>query len=53
MNWQSDEIATTTSDFPLEMDTLNAVWERVTARRPVGPGTPVRGFGRVGVVSGE
>lgn len=52
MTWQSDDITTTTGDFPPELDTLNAVWEKVTSRRPINPGTPARGFGRVGVVSG-
>lgn len=52
-NWQTDGITTTTGDFPPELDDLNAVWEKVTARRPVGPPALGRGFGRVGVVSGD
>lgn len=49
MNWQSEETTTTAADFPPELDTLNAVWEKVTSRRPLGPVAPARGFGRVGV----
>lgn len=53
MNWQSGGVAITTADFPVEMDHLNTVWEKVTARRPVGTVLPGRGFGRVGVAMGE
>ena len=51
--WQTDGITTTTSDFPLEMAALNAVWEKVLSRRPVGSIAPARGFGRVQVSSFE
>ncbi len=50
LSWQSADIITTTDDFPSELGTLNGVWERLTSRRPVGPSTPARGFGRIGVV---
>lgn len=53
LDWQTEGVITTTGGFPPEMDGLNAVWERVTTRRVVGPENPARGFGRVGVVSSD
>jgi surface-anchored protein len=53
LDWQTEGISTTTGDFPPEMDHLNDVWEMVTARRPLGPETDARGFGRVGVGFGD
>jgi surface-anchored protein len=53
MDWQSEDVMQTTDDFPPELDSLNRVWEKVTARRPAGSGTPARGLGRVGLVLAE
>ena len=53
LTWQTDGITTTTTDFPAEMDGLNALWEKASSRRPVGAGRPARGFGRVAVGFGE
>jgi surface-anchored protein len=53
LDWQTDGITTNTGDFPVEMDSLNAVWEKVVSRRSVGPIAPARGFGRVQVSSGD
>jgi len=53
MVWQSSGITVTTSDFPLELDSLNKVWEKVTARRPAAATAPSCGFGRVGVLFGD
>lgn len=53
MNWQSENVTQTTDDFPPELDSLNRVWEKVTARRPAGSGNPARGFARVGLVFAE
>ncbi len=53
MAWQSSGITVTTGDFPLELNALNSVWEKVTARRPVDPAAAGRGFGRVGVLFGD
>ena len=53
LNWDSNDIVTMAVGFPPEMDSLNGVWEKITARRPVGPSAPARGFGRVGVSSGD
>jgi surface-anchored protein len=52
-DWHSDGVTTTVGDFPPESGALNAVWEKVTSRRPTGAAVPARGFGRVGVVSGN
>ena len=53
LNWDSNDIVTMAVGFPPDMDSLNGVWEKITARRPVGPSAPGRGFGRVGVSSGD
>jgi surface-anchored protein len=48
--WQDGEITTTAEDFPAELDGLNAVWEKASSRRSVGPAMPARGFARVGLL---
>ena len=53
LTWQTDGITTTTTDFPAEMDGLNALWEKASSRRPAGPVRPARGFGRAAVGFGE
>jgi surface-anchored protein len=53
LNWQTNTITTTTTDFPAEMNELNALWEKASSRRPAGPARPARGFGRVAVGFGE
>lgn len=53
MDWQTEGITTVTADFPPELDALNGVWEKTTSRRPVGSVVPDRGFGRVGLTSGD
>lgn len=53
LNWQEAGITTTATDFPVEMDALNAVWEKATSRRPIGPVGLTRGFGRVALNFGE
>jgi surface-anchored protein len=53
LNWQADRITTTTTDFPLEMDELNALWEKASSRRTVGSVRPAQGFGRVAAGFGE
>ena len=53
LKWQADGITTTTTDFPAEMNELNALWEKASSRRPAGPARPARGFGRVAVGFGE
>lgn len=52
-DWQVDGVTTTTDDFASGQDALNAEWERVTARRPVGTSVPASGFGRVVLTSGD
>jgi hypothetical protein len=52
-SWQINGIATVTTDFPVGMNALNAVWEKTTSRRQIGPGSPARGFARVTLVFGE
>jgi hypothetical protein len=49
--WQDEEITTTAEDFPAELDGLNAVWEKASSRRSVGPAMPARGFARVGLLA--
>lgn len=49
--WQIGDISTTAADFPAELRGLNAVWEKATARRNIGPVRPARGFGRVGLIA--
>ena len=53
LTWQTNTITTTTTDFPAEMNELNALWEKASSRRPAGAGRPARGFGRVAVGFGE
>ena len=53
LNWQTNTITTTTTDFPAEMNELNALWEKASSRRPAGSVRPARGFGRVAVGFGE
>lgn len=50
--WSSSGATTTASDFPAEQAALNAVWEKVTSRRPV-PEGQTKGFSRVGVTAGD
>jgi surface-anchored protein len=48
-SWNDAEVITTTEDFPVEQDELNAVWEKVTSKRVLGPVAPAGGFARVSV----
>jgi surface-anchored protein len=48
-SWNQAGGITTTEDFPVEQDALNAVWEKVTSKRVLGPVAPARGFARVSV----
>ena len=48
-DWQDAGIDTTTQDFPVGMEALNAEWEMATSRRAVGTVPPARGFARVAV----
>lgn len=50
--WTSAEVITTTEDFPAEQAGLNAVWEKVTSRRPVPEGA-TKGFARIGITAGD
>jgi surface-anchored protein len=45
--WVSGNTMTTTSNFPIELNHLNSIWELVIVTRPVGTTKPVRGFSRV------
>ena len=45
--WVSENTITTTSNFPIELNHLNSIWEQVIVTRPVGTTKPVRGFSRV------
>jgi surface-anchored protein len=50
--WTSAEVITTIEDFPVEQAGLNAVWEKVTSRRPVPEGA-TKGFTRIGITAGD
>lgn len=50
--WSAVGVTTTTGDFPAEQAGLNALWEKVTSRRPV-PEGEVKGFARVGITAGD
>lgn len=48
-NWNEAGVVTTSEDFPVEQDALNAQWEKVTSKRSLGSVAPARGFARVSV----
>lgn len=50
--WSSAGVTTTASNFPAEQAALNAVWEKVTSRRPVPEGS-TKGFARIGITAGD
>lgn len=49
-SWEEEGVIITAEDYPAELGGLNAVWEKVTARRSVGSVKPTRGFARVGLM---
>lgn len=51
-SWTAAGVTTTAANFPPEQAGLNAVWEKVTSRRPVPEGR-AKGFARIGVTAGD
>jgi len=50
--WSAVGVTTTANNFPPEQNALNALWEKVTSRRPV-PGGAAKGFARIGITAGD
>ena len=46
-SWDLGGAVTLSEDFPPALSALNAVWEKVTSKREIGPVVPARGFARV------
>ena len=53
LRWNGAEGTTTATDFPAEMNGLNALWEKATTLHPVGPIAPTRGFARIALDFGD
>ena len=47
LEWVGTGVVVSRSNFPTEQASLNALWEKISARRPVGGSVPQRGFARV------
>lgn len=50
--WSTVGVTTTAGDFPTGQSALNAVWEKVTSRRPALE-ADAKGFARIGVTAGD